>query len=112
MKKYKNLIVSLYIGFILIVGIVGLTVVNVKNTKTLSPVGVSAEDNFEMVSEEFGKEFEKFIQDKASVKIYEEGDGTLIKVNEVNFKIKNESEVVNKIKEKTSEIINKISEFF
>ncbi|MGL4847698.1 MAG: hypothetical protein ACRC28_02055 [Clostridium sp.] len=112
MKKYKNLILSIYIGLVICVGVIGLVAINIKNTKTLSPVGVSVEDNFEMVSEEFGKEFEKFIQDKAAVKIYKEDDGTLIKVNDVNFKIKNESEMLNEIKEKGLEIINGISEFF
>ncbi|MGL5417169.1 MAG: hypothetical protein ACRDAU_15990 [Clostridium sp.] len=112
MKKYKSLIVYIYMITMALIVIGALININIKNTRTLSPLGVSAEENFEMVSEEFGKEFEKFIQDKAVVKIYEEEDGTLLKFNEVNFKIKNESEVLNKIKEKALEIINEISEFF
>ena len=57
--KSRNFWFTLYA--ILLIGLVFifLTEINVENTKALSPIGISTEDNFQMVSSEFGKDFEE-----------------------------------------------------
>ena len=62
-KKYIIIIV------LIIFVIAGFVRINMINTKALSPLGTT-EDNFSLVSETFGEEFEEFIMDKSSVKIY------------------------------------------
>ena len=72
MTNKKNII-----GFLifLIIVSVGFIKINIINTKALSPIG-NGEDNYELVKEEFGEDFEEFIKDKSEVKIYT--------VNEIN----------------------------
>ena len=53
----------------LIIVVLGFIQINVINTKALSPIG-NGEENYELVKEEFGKDFEEFIKDDAEVKIY------------------------------------------
>ena len=62
-KKYFIIIIAL------VICIYGLVTINIYNTKALSPLG-NTEDNFEMVSSEFGEDFSEFIKDKSPVKIY------------------------------------------
>ncbi|OPX45300.1 hypothetical protein [Clostridium thermobutyricum] len=109
--KSRNFWFTLYT--ILLIGLVFifLTEINVENTKALSPIGISSEDNFQMVSSEFGKDFENFIQDKAKVKIYDEEDGRLIKFGDVNLKIKKKSEFLEGIKEKIINITESLDTF-
>lgn len=57
-----------FVMFFLIV-LVGFIKVNIVNTKALSPIG-NGEDNYQLVKEEFGEEFQEFIKDKSEIKIY------------------------------------------
>lgn len=107
--KNKKILLGIYIVMLSFITIIALGNVNKENTSALSPLGISTEENFQMVSEEFGKDFERFIQDKVNVKIYDEEDGTLIKFGEVNFKIKNNSEFINGIGEKITNIVESLT---
>ena len=64
----KKVILGLSVFFLIIM--LGFIKINTINTKALSPVG-NTEDNYELVKEEFGEEFQEFIKDNAEVKIYE-----------------------------------------
>lgn len=108
MKKKKAL-VSIYFCILVLLMTVALLNINKENTSALSPLGVSADENFQMVSEEFGKDFERFIQDKVAVKTYEEEDGILIKFGEVNLKLKNSSKLIEAIGDRFNSIIETIT---
>ena len=56
--------------------IIGFVEVNIINTESLSPLGTT-DDNFKVVSDEFGEDFQEFIMDKSPIKIYvgEKNDG-------------------------------------
>lgn len=62
---------------LMILACIGFVKINIVNTKSLSPLG-NADDNFSLVSETFGEDFEEFIKDKSVIKIYpseeEQGD--------------------------------------
>lgn len=76
----KKVIIGTAIFFIII--LLGFIQINIINTKALSPIG-NGEDNYELVKEEFGKDFEEFIKDDAEVKIYtpnENNENTTIRV--------------------------------
>lgn len=76
----KKIVIGTAIFFIMTV--IGFIQINIINTKALSPVG-NGEDNYELVKEEFGADFEEFIRDNAEVKIYtpsENNDNTTIKI--------------------------------
>ena len=86
----------------LIIVVLGFIQVNIINTKALSPVG-NGEDNYELVKEEFGKDFEEFIKDDAEVKIYTPNDkieNTTIRVYDKEFIIN----MNNKLTEKFYEV--------
>lgn len=101
--------------FTLIV-LVGFTTINIINTKALSPIG-NGEDNYNMVSEEFGDDFEEFIKDNAAIKIYtedEDNENTTIKIQNKEVRIKKEnpfikgfSIITSKVKDTFSGIKNK-----
>lgn len=63
----KKMILGVVIFFVIIV--FGLFKVNAINTKALSPIG-NGEDNYKLVKEEFGADFEEFIKDDSDLKIY------------------------------------------
>lgn len=76
----KKVIIGTVIFSIII--LLGFIQINIINTKALSPIG-NGEDNYELVKEEFGKDFEEFIKDNAEVKIYtnnENNENTTIRV--------------------------------
>lgn len=78
---------------------IGSIQINIVNTKALSPVG-NGEDNYELVKEEFGEDFEEFIRDDAEVKIYTsqlEDDSTIIKIEDKEFKVNTDNVVTEKI---------------
>ena len=82
----------------LIIVILGFVQINVINTKALSPIG-NGEDNYELVKEEFGKDFEEFIKDNAEVKIYtpnEQIENTTIKINNKEFIINMNNKITEK----------------
>ena len=83
---------------LLIIVILGFIQINVVNTKALSPIG-NGEDNYELVKEEFGKDFEEFIKDNAEVKIYtpnEQIENTTIKINNKEFIINMNNKITEK----------------
>lgn len=83
----------------LIIVVVGFIQVNIINTKALSPVG-NGEDNYELVKEEFGNDFEEFIKDDAEVKIYtpnDEIENTTVKVLNKEFIINMDNKITEKI---------------
>lgn len=91
--KFRIMFVIVTIIFV----VVGLTRVNVINTKALSPLD-SANDNYEKVSEAFGEDFSNFIRDNASIKIYkDDSDEILVKVGEKDYKIKDESSLIGEV---------------
>ena len=73
MKIIKNFLIPAVSVILLIIGCVK---VNIVNTESLAPLG-NTDDNFKVVSAEFGEDFQEFIKDNSSVKIYigEEDDG-------------------------------------
>ena len=92
----KKVLLLFLILFFLLVGIVKVDVIN---TKALSPLGNTTE-NYELVSEKFGKDFSNFIKDNSFLKIYKESEkDILVRLGDSNFKIKNESDFINKIEE-------------
>ena len=67
----KKVILGVFIFFIIVsLGFIKIITIN---TRALSPVG-NTEDNYELVKEEFGEEFQEFIKDDAEVKIYTSKD--------------------------------------
>lgn len=83
----------------LIIVVIGFVQVNIINTKALSPVG-NGEDNYELVKEEFGKDFEEFIKDDAEVKIYtpnDEIENTTVKVFNKEFIINMNNKITERI---------------
>lgn len=95
MKK-KYIVFSLL--FILFIAVYYLGKINIINTAALSPLGTSKQ-NYEMVNEEFGEDFSKFIMDDAYIKIYKEDKLFLFRVGDREFKIKNKDEVIQEFKE-------------
>ena len=85
MKIIKKILIPIFAVILLIVGFVKI---NIINTESLSPLG-NTDDNFKVVSEEFGEDFQEFIKDNSTVKIYvgEKNDG-LATVNIYNKEIK------------------------
>ena len=86
MRK-KKVFKTIFLIVLFCVTLIGLIKVNILNTKALSPLG-NTNDNYKLVSEEFGEDFSNFIQDKSPVKIYvEEDEETIIKSesNLINF---------------------------
>ncbi len=91
---------------LLIAVFLGLMKINIINTKTLSPLGNSKE-NYEIVSEEFGEDFSKFIKDNSILKIYyNKGDGILVRIKDSDFKIKSNLTFLDDFKKKIEELVN------
>lgn len=99
-----------------IIVIIGCIYVNIKTTEALSPIG-NTEDNYLIVSKEFGDDFSEFIKDKSPVKIYlgEEGDKQAvvkvfnkeIKLTSKNIFVKAIGTAVNTLKNISSNIKDK-----
>lgn len=85
----KIFIPSMVILFIVFIGFVQI---NIINTKALSPIG-NSEDNFNMVREEFGEDFNEFIKDSSPVKIYVEDDIT-VSINNQDYLITNSNPII------------------
>ena len=91
--------------------IIGFVEVNIINTESLSPLGTT-EDNFKVVSDEFGEDFQEFIMDKSPVKIYvgEKNDGlATVKVYDKSINLTNNNFLINSIKTLGSYISNTCS---
>ncbi|MCR1952287.1 hypothetical protein NSA50_14745 [Clostridium sp. DSM 100503] len=87
---------------------IGFVQINIVNTRALSPIG-NGEDNYQLVKEEFGEDFEEFIRDNAEVKIYttdENNENTTIKVSDKEFMINANNPITEKIYMLGSNIYN------
>ena len=97
MKIIKRFLIPIFSVILIIIGFVK---VNIINTESLSPLG-NTDDNFKVVSEEFGEDFQEFIKDNSTVKIYvgEKNDGlaTVKKYNKA-IKLTSDNLFVNTIK--------------
>lgn len=86
----------LLILFVILIGVIKIDIIN---TKALSPLG-NTNENYELVSEEFGEDFSNFIKDDAFLKIYKESEeDILVRLGDNDFKVKNESAFIGKIQE-------------
>ncbi|MGN0027088.1 MAG: hypothetical protein ACI33I_08835 [Clostridium sp.] len=95
----KKVLIGTLIFFIIVV--LGVIKINIINTKALSPVG-NGEDNYELVKEEFGKDFEEFIKDDAEVKIYTPSDemqNTTVRIYDKEFIINMNNKLTEKFYE-------------
>jgi len=91
---FKKVLPAFLILFLVLVGII---IVDMINTKALSPLG-NTNENYKLVSEKFGEDFSNFIKDNSFLKIYKESDqDILVRVGENDFKIKNQSIFIEKI---------------
>ncbi|MGN0145378.1 MAG: hypothetical protein ACI398_10355 [Clostridium sp.] len=107
MRRKKRYIFKKVIpmSVLLILTFVGIVYINIINTKTLSPLG-NTKQNYELVSERFGKDFENFIKDNSYVKIYNDEDNKeiIVRLGDNEFKISSESEILQYIKDKINSI--------
>lgn len=84
---------------ILIFIFIGVIKIDLINTQALSPLG-NTNENYKLVSDEFGEDFSNFIKDNSFLKIYEEdGKDILVRLGNSDFKIKEESPYIKKIQE-------------
>lgn len=100
MREKKQYILKRMVPVIILMIIIllGLIKVNIINTKSLSPLG-NTNQNYELVSEEFGKDFSNFIKDNSVIKIYKENDKELlIRIGNKDFKVSEESVFTQKFK--------------
>lgn len=83
----KKIIKNIIIAICIIVTMLGIFKINMINTKALSPIG-NSDYNYEIVKNEFGKDFEIFIKDNSPVKIYKKRDDTiLVRIANIEFKV-------------------------
>ena len=97
MKIIKKILIPIFAVILLIVGFVKI---NIINTESLSPLG-NTDDNFKVVSEEFGEDFQEFIKDNSTVKIYvgEKNDGlATLKIYNKEIKLTSDNLFMNTIK--------------
>lgn len=106
MKVIKNYFIPIVAVIIVIIGFVKI---NIVNTESLSPLG-NTDDNFKVVSAEFGEDFQEFIMDKSPVKIYigEKDDGlSTVKVYNKEINLTNDNFFMNTIRKITG-YVNKV----
>ena len=97
-KLIKKYFVPLVAVILLIIGFVKI---NIVNTESLSPLGTT-DDNFKVVSTEFGEDFQEFIMDKSPIKIYvgEKNDGmATVKFYNKYINLTNNNFIMNFIKD-------------
>lgn len=83
--------------FVLSFILAGIIKIDVINTKALSPLG-NTNENYKLVSKEFGEEFSNFIKDNSFLKIYKEtGNDILVRLGNSEFKISDESIFIKKV---------------
>ena len=82
----------------------GLLKIDIINTKALSPLG-NTNENYKLVSKEFGEDFSNFIKDNSFIKIYKEDDkDVLVRLGNNDFKINNQSVFIKNIQEMLEKI--------
>jgi hypothetical protein len=102
----KKVLIGTIIFFLVV--FIGFIQINIVNTRALSPIG-NGEDNYEIVKEEFGEDFEEFIKDNAEVKIYKsnnENESPTIKIGEKDLRINTNNPITNKFYMLGSSIYN------
>lgn len=105
----KKILSGIIIFFIIV--LLGFIKINIINTKALSPTG-EGDNNYEIISNEFGEDFEEFINDGAEIKIYaptEEEEKITVKIVDKEVYINNDNTFLNKFKEAGQSAYNKIS---
>ncbi|CUU46073.1 hypothetical protein ACUH7Y_04245 [Clostridium beijerinckii] len=86
----------IFIVFIIFLGIIKIDMIN---TKALSPLG-NTNENYKLVSNEFGEDFSNFIKDNSFLKIYKESEkDVLVKIGSNDFRINNQSSFIKKIED-------------
>ena len=97
MKIIKKFFIPI---FAVILFIIGFVKINIINTESLSPLG-NTDDNFKVVSDEFGEDFQEFIKDNSMIKIYvgEKNDGlATVKIYNKKIKLTSDNLFINTIK--------------
>lgn len=85
--------------FILFIILIGIIKIDMINTKALSPLG-NTNENYRLVSNEFGEDFSNFIKDNSFLKIYKESEkDVLVKIGNNDFRINNQSSFIQKIED-------------
>jgi len=107
MKNKRFWIGSIYMLILTVFMICGLAKINMTNTRALSPLG-NTNENYEIVSEEFGEDFSNFIRDNSEIKIYKDEQDIIIRIGEENFRINDKSA----FKEDIEKAISKIKKIF
>ena len=106
----KKIILGLSLFVIVI--FLGFIKINIINTKALSPTG-EGESNYELISQEFGEDFQEFIKDNSEVKIYP-GEGSIentkIRIKDKEFIINTNHIIFEKVMFITEKIVNNIIE--
>lgn len=104
----KKIILGL--SLLAIVIFLGFIKINIINTKALSPTG-DGESNYELISQEFGEDFQEFIKDNSDVKIYP-GEGsiqnTIIRIKDKEFIINTNHIIFEKTMFITEKLVNNI----
>ncbi|MCQ2969463.1 MAG: hypothetical protein MJ191_04985 [Clostridium sp.] len=102
----KGIISIIFLSII----IIGCTIVNIKNTEALSPFG-NTNNNYKIVTEEFGEDFSEFIKDKANIKIYlnKEKDSAQVQIGNKEIRLTKNNIFIMKIKSIANFFMKKIS---
>lgn len=107
----KKITISI-VGFLCIVaGIIGIIQINIENTKALAPIG-NTNSNFEIVSEEFGRDFSNFIKDNSDIKIYKEENGEyLVRLEDGgDYRVSTKSSIIENLKSIGDEIMGTLND--
>jgi hypothetical protein len=100
-KTFKGYILrkSLFGIFVFAIILTGIIKINIINTKALSPLG-NTNENYKIVSEEFGEDFSNFIKDNSFLKIYKGSQNDiLIRLGNNDFRISDQSIFIKKMQE-------------
>jgi hypothetical protein len=100
-KTFKGFILrkSLFCIFVFAIILTGIIKINIINTKALSPLG-NTNENYKIVSEEFGEDFSNFIKDNSFLKIYKGSQNDiLIRLGNNDFRISDQSIFIKKMQE-------------
>lgn len=103
MKFLKKYLVPAVAVILLLVACVQI---NILNTESLAPLGTS-DDNFQLVSEEFGEDFQEFIMDKSPIKIYvgeEQDNSATVKIYNKEINLTSDNFFMNTIKKVTNAV--------
>lgn len=98
---FRNVLSAILLLCIIFVGVIKI---NIINTKALSPLG-NTNENYKLVSAEFGEDFSNFIKDNSFLKIYKESQNDiLVRLGDSDFRINDESVFIKKVQDLFSKI--------